>query len=232
MLLRYSFTLDKSKTARRYNLPVSYLPESCYNIVYGTEVPIIPNLQPRALSLANWGIGNPYQLPLEKTAVLSLKTILSRTYYRNLLIEKRCLILADGFYLWKKVNRKSHVPYRIALKWNLPFTMAGIWNDQVNEETGEVSRSYAIVSIPASPMLQPFSEQVPCILSVEAEAYWLSEGLTDLDSLKGLLTSYPEDKLKLYPVSTRLADPAYNQPELFKPVKETTDQLGNYLLFS
>lgn len=46
--------------------------------------------------------------------------------FRKALSHRRCLVAADGFYEWKKVNGRKQ-PYFIHLKGGEPFGMAGIW---------------------------------------------------------------------------------------------------------
>jgi putative SOS response-associated peptidase YedK len=44
------------------------------------------------------------------------ETVATSPTFREALMRRRCLILADGFYEWKKIDEKTKQPYAIALK--------------------------------------------------------------------------------------------------------------------
>ena len=228
---RYSFSLSKTKTARRFGFPVKELPAPSYNISPGQEVPAIPDLQPARISLFTLGITRSQLENPDKTACLDIKTVQRLLFYRDLLANRRCLIPADGFYLWKQVARKRYVPYRIVMKWNLPFAFAGLWHERIDETSGEIYRSCSLLTSPVNELLASLSPLMPAVLSVEAESQWLSGDITPEAAL-ALLKPYPADKMRMFPVSARINDKASNDPELTQPVPEATDQLGNYVLFS
>jgi putative SOS response-associated peptidase YedK len=232
MYLHFSFALDKTKTARRFDLPVATAPENRYNISPGQEALIIEQAATRTLLQRQWGKLLPESTPhVRKAEVLSMNTILSRNVYKNLLAGQRCMVPADGFYFWKKFSRKSAVPQRVTLKWNLPFALAGIWSDWLDESSGEVFRRFALLTVPSNALIKNFEPQMPAILPIESETPWLDHELTDIEALKKLTPPYPADKMKMFPVSARLSEPDFNSPELYQPAPQATDQLGNYILF-
>src|SRR5688500_3234105 len=55
------------------------------------------------------------------------ETAATKPFFRQAFRTKRCLVLADGFYEWKRTGR-GKVPYRIALHTEEPFAFAGIWS--------------------------------------------------------------------------------------------------------
>jgi putative SOS response-associated peptidase YedK len=222
---RYSFTLSKNKTARRFGLSVKELPESQYNISHGKEVVTITDLKPDKISLMTLGLMENS----EKTAFLPLKTIQRRVIYKQLLSEKRCIIPADGFYIWREVAKKSFVPYRVVMKWNLPFAFAGIWQEKIDEITGEVHNNCSIILTEANELIRESNSLMPAILSAENEKQWLVKE-QPLESILKMLYPYPADVMKIFPITTKINDINYNDSQLFEEVRNATDQLGNYML--
>jgi putative SOS response-associated peptidase YedK len=55
------------------------------------------------------------------------ETILEKPSYKRLIKSKRCLIPSDGFYEWKKTD-PGKGPYRIFLKKEEIFSLAGVWD--------------------------------------------------------------------------------------------------------
>jgi putative SOS response-associated peptidase YedK len=52
-------------------------------------------------------------------------TIATKPAFSSAFKKRRCLVIADGFYEWKKVNGK--IPYYFQLKDQGPFAFAGLW---------------------------------------------------------------------------------------------------------
>lgn len=55
------------------------------------------------------------------------ETLTEKASYRNPFKKKRCLIIADSFYEWKRHEDKSKTPMRVKLKSSNLFAMAGLW---------------------------------------------------------------------------------------------------------
>src|SRR5699024_9375216 len=55
------------------------------------------------------------------------ETAHKKTSFKNLMARKRCLIVADSFYEWKKED-KSKQPKRIQVKNRRLFAFAGLWD--------------------------------------------------------------------------------------------------------
>ena len=55
------------------------------------------------------------------------ETVVENKVFRQVLPKQRCLIIADGFYEWKKTP-DGKTPMRIMLKSGEPFAFAGLWS--------------------------------------------------------------------------------------------------------
>jgi len=228
MCERYSFALPKDKTARRYGVKIPFPLEAHYNISPGTQAPVIRDGSANLLSRAEWGMaGAPAKngKPGKLVVAQPLSPLLG-TEAGDALLSWRCLVPADGFYVWRQVNKRSRVPYRVTLKWNLPFALAGVWAGE-GEEGGEKKMTFSVLTVAANEMLLPFGAHMPLLLPLDEEKSWLLNG-TDLHRLAGL--SFPAGQMKMYPVSPQLNRKELNSPALIEPVR-AADQFGNYMLF-
>lgn len=143
-----------------------------YNIAPGQEAAVV--LPGRSLELMRWGLGG--------------RLINARVETRRTFASRRCLIPADGFYEW---SRSPKLPYRFVLRSRGLFAFAGIWG----------SRSFAILTTEAGPIVRPIHPRMPVILAREAEEEWLDLS-ADARRLAGLLS--PCGRLACYPVSDRV----------------------------
>jgi putative SOS response-associated peptidase YedK len=226
---RYSFTLPKDKIIRRFGVKVKQVPPPNYNFAPGMVIPAIIQQAPVEFSYLHWGMAIPHikdKNKFRQVQTIDIAAFLSQLYLQELLSSHRCLIPADGFYLWKRVSKKGKVPYRVVVKWNLPFALAGIWT--TNKEV-EIQKDCALLTMPSNAALQQIGSYMPAILPLEHEKAWLYENLTAEEAMK-LLLPYAPENIKAYPISAQLLSADENTELLTKPA-QPTDQFGNYILF-
>jgi putative SOS response-associated peptidase YedK len=144
------------------------------------------------------------------------ETIAEKPSYRHLIRRKRCLILADGFYEWKKTE-KGKQPYLIRLKDGEPFAFAGLW-DRWEKEGQEIDSCTLITTVP-NELMKPIHDRMPVILPQEAEEIWLDPRMEDTDYLQSILVPYPAEKMQALPVSSLVNSPANDVPECIKPLE-------------
>ena len=87
------------------------------------------------------------------------ETLGEKPAFKNLLGKRRCLVLADGFYEWRKEG-KGKVPMRLKLKSGEPFTFAGLW-DSWKQPDGNLLRTYTIVTTEPNDVLRPIHNRMP-----------------------------------------------------------------------
>ncbi len=219
---RFSFSLAKEKIIRRFGIKVPGVVSPHYNIAPGHTIAIITNQQPQQVTRALWGLKNTAGTVTHQIFVKS--TTHKPTVRTAHLLTQRCLILADGFYIWKKMSRKSRVPYRVTLKWGIPFAFAGIWQC-IESETNTIS--CAIIVTEANELIAPIAIRMPVILSLEQEKEWLQPESIAIDRY---ILPYPSERMRLFPVSAQVNQLDINTPELTLP-SQPADQFGNYVLF-
>lgn len=118
------------------------------------------------------------------------ETIWEKPSFRSSAKGKRCLIYLDAFYEHHHFNGKTY-PFRIIMKDESPFVVAGLWDEWVDKETGEVKETVTIVTTEANPMMtkihnNPKAEgpRMPVILPIEKQDDWLIPFKSDEDKKK------------------------------------------------
>ena len=96
-----------------------------YNAAPSQKMVIIPQSTPHNMQLALWGFPISWIKDRPEGLInIRAETISEKPSFKKYLKEGRCLILADGFYEWKKIDTKTKQPYRITLKDEKPFAFA------------------------------------------------------------------------------------------------------------
>ena len=115
--------------------------------------------------------------------------------------ERRCLLYFDAFYEYH-TQGKIKYPFRIAMREDVPMVMGGIWREWVDQDTGEVRRTAAIVTTEANPMMAKIHNQpaasdtprMPVILSKENQDEWLLPIKGDADRMRIMDLCKPFDE--------------------------------------
>lgn len=144
------------------------------------QTPVITNVNEHTIDLYHWGL-----IPFwakddsirKNTLNARIETLSEKSSFRNS-IKNRCLILVDGFYewQWKDPKGKEKQQYLITLDKDEPFAFAGIYSDWVNKETGEVIKTYSIITTEANELMAEIhnnKKRMPVILTPENEKLWL-----------------------------------------------------------
>ena len=141
------------------------------------------------------------------------ETLATSRAFRDAFQRRRCLVIADGFYEWRRAGAEK-TPYFIRLRSRRPFAFAGVW-ERWQAEGGEPLLSCAIVTCAANAVVAPIHARMPVIMPAAARARWLEAGEGDGD-LTTLLLPYPEDEMETYPVSRLVNAPRNDGPECIR----------------
>jgi putative SOS response-associated peptidase YedK len=172
-------------------------------------LPVIASDDNRRIQLLNWGLVPSWVKSAPEADSISLKTINARSEtvfdkpaFRQSARERRCLVLASGFYEWRAFGGRKY-PYFIWVKDSLAFAMAGIWDTWTDQTTGEVRRTFSILTTSANPLLEEIhnlKKRMPVILAKDLEMGWLSGGQSPEDLIR-YLEPFPSNLMKAHPVT-------------------------------
>jgi putative SOS response-associated peptidase YedK len=188
-----------------------------YNAAPTQNLPVILNSEAATINLCQWGLIPRWakdQRIGNKMINARAETLLQKPSFKGPFKQHRCLVLADGFYEWKRTSQKK-IPYRISMKTREPFAFAGLWDEWRTPDGGSL-RSFAIITTEPNPLMKPLHNRMPVILSRENEAGWLQE--IDLAEAQKMLEPYPFDDLEAYRISTLVNSPGNNSEDVMKPL--------------
>ena len=147
------------------------------------------------------------------------ETITSKPSFSDSFRKRRCLIPANGFYEWKRLDHKSKQPWNIFRDDGQPLAMAGIW-DHWQTLDGDTLESCAVITTEANEFMANIHDRMPVILAKSDWDHWLNPDVTDPGSLTNLLVPCPNDWLRGNPVSSLVNSVNHDSVECIHPVKE------------
>ncbi|HBV85572.1 MAG TPA: hypothetical protein DEF42_02690 [Desulfosporosinus sp.] len=218
---RYSFSKFKSNDIIKRFGPVQLEFEfgPRYNIAPSQQVPVVIHKDGGNHLLGlRWGL-IPYWAKDEhlgnKLINARAETLEEKPSFRRSFELKRCLVLADGFYEWRK---EGHVkkPFRITLKDGGPFAFAGLWDSWLSP-TGQTINTCTVITTTPNELMEPIHNRMPVILQKDTEPLWLRADIPSRE-VKGLLTPFPAEGMIAYEVSSLVNSPRNDVPECVLPV--------------
>ena len=189
-----------------------------YNVAPSQDIPLCRLGEcGREIVLARWGLIPFWAKDVKiayKTINARAETVDRKPAFRNAFRKRRCLIPADGFYEWQKLDDGSKQPYRLCLADRRPFSFAGLW--EVNKDL-DVTSCTIIVTEP-NEVAAKIHDRMPVILPPQDFAAWLSPD-TEALAAKALLRPY-EGEMIAYPVDKAVGSPRNDDPKLIEPLDE------------
>ncbi len=129
------------------------------------------------------------------------ETVAEKPSFRTAFRRRRCLVLADGYYEWKKEG-KGKQPYHIHLPEGEVFAFAGLW-ERWSPDGDEPLETCTIITTAASGPLADLHDRMPVILdSIDYEP-WLATPEEEAAKLLPLIAPF-EGELVCDAVSTRV----------------------------
>jgi putative SOS response-associated peptidase YedK len=231
MIERYSLTITASQLAERFSVeePENYTPH--YNAAPTQLLPVITSAAPNGLSVFYWGTSPEWsknKLLAEKIINIRKETFDEKPALKRALMRSRCIVPADGFYAWKKVGKKTSIPYRFIPVNAEPFGFAALW-EEFDDTDGNQIQTFSIITTTANKMVASVSDRMPLILKKELEAEWLNNA-TEEKTIEAALEDTSMAVLNFYPVSPVITDTARDVPSMILPTPPS-DQHGNLTLF-
>lgn len=190
-------------------------------------LPVIPSTEPDGIDMVCWGMIPFWVKDAGAASGIRMKTfnaraenILEKPSFRTSVRSKRCLILVRGFYEWQH-RGTDKIPHYIYLRNGLPMSMAGLYDDWTDRETGEVIRSCSVITTAANPMMQRIhnsGKRMPVILGKGQGMGWIDPGLSPEKAMECLLP-VDETEMQAHTISKLISKRGVekNVPELVEP---------------
>ena len=146
------------------------------------------------------------------------ETVATKPAFRAAFKKRRCLVLIDGFYEWKKQGT-SKQPFYISRVDDQPFCVAGLWESWTDKEdpSAKPIESCTILTTEANKIMQPLHDRMPVILEQKQFDFWLDNEFSDRETLEKALVPYDSEERQTYPVDTIVNKAANDSPECIVP---------------
>ncbi|RMH21241.1 MAG: SOS response-associated peptidase, partial [Gemmatimonadetes bacterium] len=217
---RYTLTTPMEELVEVFDVPEPDFPwKPRYNIAPTQDAPVLArDRHGTRIGLLRWGLV-PFWAddPRIGNRMINARaeTLDRKPAFKYAFQARRCLVLADGFYEWRREGTRKQ-PVWIHDPEGRPLTFAGLW--ECWERGPEPLYTFTIVTTEPCEAVRPVHDRMPAVLDGEAREAWLDRE-ADPERLKALLGPY-RGPLDLRPVSTLVNSPANEGPELLDPAPE------------
>ncbi len=138
--------------------------------------------------------------------------------FREAFKSRRCIIPASGFYEWQKKGTGAKQPFYFYLNGKEVFGFAGLYEEWLDKQTGELLETCTIITTEANDVLKPVHDRMPVILKAENYDEWVDAKEKNTDKLKKLLVPYPVSEMSSHAVSRSVNIPDSDSPDLITPL--------------
>ena len=216
---RFTLTADSKKLTEAfagYDIPAELPPR--FNIAPSQPVAVIANNGRNKVEFFQWGLIPSWaKEPAIGNRMINARaeTLAEKPSFKNAYKRRRCLVLSDGFYEWKKMNG-GKTPMYIRLASGEPFALAGLWELWHGPDDSTIL-SCTIITTTPNELLADIHNRMPVILPSAVYDRWLDPAECSPDQLNELLKPYPAARMTAYPVSTLVNNPKNDSPECVIP---------------
>jgi putative SOS response-associated peptidase YedK len=220
---RYVRRSDKQRIAEAFRveqgLDELVLGPDDYNVAPTTFQPVIRESREgeREIALMRWGLVPFFTKQLAD--VKGISTINARAEsvnkspnWREPFKKRRCLVPADAFYEWKKIDPKTRQPFAFTVDHGAPFAFAGLW-DAWKSPQGDWLQSYTILTTDANEVMAPVHTRMPVILHPRDYARWLSHEAAEQPPVD-LLRPFPAGEMERRAANPLVGNVKNNGPEM------------------
>lgn len=144
------------------------------------------------------------------------ETVADKPAFRDPFRRGRCLVVADGFYEWKRLNG-SKQPYYLFRADGKPLTLAGLW-DRWRPPDGDPVISCTVITTEPNELVRELHDRMPVILPEDDWKRWLDPSDHETAGLRNLLGPYPADRMEAHAVGKHVNNPSNDDPECIRPL--------------
>ena len=233
MCFTVNVNLIKEELENRYGAtlidPDKYRPSYYYHAFGLPSLPVICSEETSEIRQMIWGLIPSWTKSIREADIIRYKTFNARSEtisakrsFSTAFRSKRCIVPVKGFYEWQHAG-KNKIPWYIYHFNNEILSMAGIYDNWIESNTGEIFSTFSIVTTEANDLMANIhnsGKRMPVILSRTAEKQWISTATSESDALN-ILIPCPSDVLSAHTISPLINSKTANRntPEVIAPYK-------------
>jgi putative SOS response-associated peptidase YedK len=216
---RFNQTASGDEVAEAFGLDAVGPLAPRYNIAPTQPVAAVlvqPDTGQRGLAQLIWGLVPSDALGKERGFINARsETAFEKPAFCEAFARRRCLIPATGFYEWQKLDERRRQPWLIRLAAPGPFAFAGLWEPAARHPGAKPTCT--ILTTEPNDVARPIHDRMPVILDPADYALWLDPARQLAAEVRQLLRPFPATAMTAYPVSTRVNNPAFDDPACLDP---------------
>ncbi len=189
-----------------------------YNVAPQTFQPVVRLNREgqREIALLRWGL-IPYWAKNPKIGLSTInakaETVATAPAFRDAFARRRCLVPADAFYEWQKLDPKHKQPFAIALASREPYGFAGLWERWKDPDTKQWLETFSIITTDPNELVAPLHNRMPVIIERRDYARWLGGPAFPALPLD-LLRPFPAEQMTAWKVDTAVGNVRNDNPDL------------------
>jgi putative SOS response-associated peptidase YedK len=211
---RFNQTASGEEVAEAFGLDEVVPLAPRYNIAPTQAVAVIgvqPKTGRRGLALVTWGLVPQSALGKQRGLINARsETAWEKPSFSEAFARRRCLIPATGFYEWQRLDARRRQPWLIRLAAPGPFAFAGLWEPPA--AVPGATPTCTILTSEPNEVARKVHDRMPVILDPADYALWLDPAVEVAAELRPLLRPFPAAAMTAYRVSTRVNNPAFDDP--------------------
>lgn len=176
----------------------------------------------RATAMMRWGLVPSWAKDLKIGARMinaRSETAAEKPSFRSAIKKRRCLIPADGFFEWEKIDSKTKQPWLIHYQNRTPFVFAGLWESWKSPDHSEPVLSCSILTTASNTEMAEIHDRMPVVIAPEEYSTWLSPDASP-GQVQGLLTGVPDGSWNRFRVSPIVGNVKNDVPECIQPLDD------------
>ena len=226
---RFSFTSTEKKLVKHFpTLKQSSAIRFSYNIAPSQHAYVVTKNEPEKLEYMIWGLV-PFWAKDNNASLSNINArsegIISKPSFRVPIRQKRCLVLADSFYEWRKVG-KQKFPYRFLASNKKLLFLGGIWDEWTGGNYPV--HTFSIITTPANELVGEVHDRMPLILSGKKDIKKWLDPETSLEDMQSLFQNVDSSYLTKYRIGTDVNKVKNDDKSLHKKAPEILDLFSNY----
>ena len=229
---RYQRYSDKQKIAEAFQLgnidglALDFAPD--YNAAPQTLQPVIvwdAEFGIRSLRMMFWRFLPPYVTDPKKFNLDTINAkgsrILDSDMWRRAFLQSRCLVPADSFIEWRRIDAKTKLPWKFAMKDDEPFALAGIYTLWRSPDGKSDMETFALITTEPNELLleKTGHDRMPVIIKKQDYQRWLEPGDPRQPPVD-LIRPIDSDKMKAWRLDRRVNNVRNNDPSLRDELSE------------
>src|SRR6266702_1710132 len=219
---RYVRRSDKQRIAEHFHVYGPSVPDfgPSWNVAPQTFKPVVRlnrDTREGEIVMMRWGL-IPYWAKDPKIGISTInakaETVATASSFREAFKRRRCLVPADAFYEWQKLDAKTKQPFAIAMKDGKPYAFAGLWEKWKDRKAGIELLTFTVITTDPNEVVEKLHDRMPCILAEKDYDRWPDVESPQLPT--DLLRPYDADRMTAWKVDKRIGKVRKDSPELLE----------------